>query len=268
MSIDTPEVKEKEVAGWPGWTKVQIGSSRRYISPGGTEISASRFLHLSQLYKGQKYIPESAIAEDLEKRPKSTGFFGSAAGNQNRKPKSEIKIEAETPKAMEYADLVEPEPRAKSHTGSRKHPRPSQIALAIGFKKLSLLITAVVIARLVNDDRAALSEEEATALGIALGNLLVDSDWNEKYGWLVAETGDWQMVGYVCFKWVFRMSEVLRDKADERKRHTQGRNPGNVPQGTESGAGGTGGGTPNGQYQFVPNSTTSPIGVTKFARTG
>lgn len=267
MSTDTPEVKEKEVNGWPGWKKIQIGTSRRYVSPGGVDISAARFMKLMQVYKGQKYIPESAILEDVERRPPYTspGFFSSSgekpkSSNQNQK----TKIADSVPEIKSFEELAEVEPRAKSYTGSKKHPRPSQIALSIGFKKLALLITAVVIARLLNDDRTALSEEEATALGIALGNLTVDSDWNEKYGWLVAETGDWQMVGYVLFKWLFRVSEVLKDKADERKRqHNQG-----VPTGANAGTGGTSGGATNGSYQFVPNRTTSPVGVTQFTRTG
>lgn len=271
MSIDTPEVKEKEVNGWPGWTKVQLGNSRRYISPGGVEISAARFLRLSTQYKGQKYIPESSLLEDLKahdpdytKNPK--GFMQSdGSPKPTTKPKAENqKRENQEPQTMDYAAIVEPEPRARSHTGSKKHPRPSQVALAIGFKKLALLITAVIIARMVNDDRAALSEEEATALGIALGNLLVDSDWNEKYGWLVAETGDWQMVGYIAFKWCSRMFDVMKDKADERKRQSNQ----SVPPGANAGAGAGGGGTTNGSYQFVPNRTTSPIGVTQFTRTG
>ncbi len=260
------EVTEREVKGWPGWTKVQIGQSRRYKSPGGVDISAARFMRLSTQYKSQGYIPESVIVDDTAKRPGSTspGFFASSGGKPSTNEKTGRDQTASEPVQREYTDLIEPEPRARSHTGSKKHPRPSQITLAIGFKKLALLLTAVVIARLLNDDRAALSEEEATALGIALGNLLVDSDWNEKYGWLVAETGDWQMVGYVLIKYLFRLSEVLKDKNDERKRQHPGDAYGQQQPGN---AAGNGTGSP-GQFQFVPNRTASPIGVTQPARTG
>ncbi len=274
MSTDTPEVKEKEVGGWPGWTKIQMGNSKRFVSPGGVEISAARFLRLATEHRGQKYIPESEILEDLKAhdpnyRNSPRGFMGAPfQTKQSTKPKVENpgveNPKPKEPKSMEYTDLIEPEPRARSHTGSKKHPRPSQVTLAIGFKKLALLLTAVVIARLLNDDRAALSEEEATALGIALGNLLVDSDWNEKYGWLVAETGDWQMVGYVLIKYLFRLSEVLKDKNDERKRQHSGNAYGQPASGN---AAGNGTGSP-GQFQFVPNRTASPIGVTQPARTG
>ena len=263
------EIREQEVKGWPGWTVIKIGTSRRYKSPGGVDISPRQFMKLIGLYRGQKYIPESVIVENEQKKPGSK--FHSLANSSTERTKSAEKgsglspdTERTEPKSMEYTDLIEPEPRARSHTGSKKHPRPSQVTLAIGFKKLALLVTAVVIARLLNDDRAALSEEEATALGIALGNLLVDSDWNEKYGWLVAETGDWQMVGYVLIKYLFRLSEVLKDKNDERKRQHPGNAYGQPASGNAAGNGAGQGG----QFQFVPNRTASPIGVTQPARTG
>jgi len=268
MSTDTPEVKEKEVAGWPGWTKVQLGSSRRYVSPGGVEISASRFLRLSQQYKGQKYIPESSLLEDLKlhdpdynKNPK--GFMGSVLSTKTRAKSKAGNQESENqePEAMEYGDLVKDlEPRTKSRTGSKKHPRPSQVALSIGFKQLTLLITAVIFANIMKDNRFAMSEQEATALGIALANLLEPTDWNEKYGWLVADTGDWQMIGYVLGGYIVRVYGAVKEKADARRAH------GGIHQPTSSGAGEPG--STNGQYQFVPHSRPSPVGVTQSTRNG
>lgn len=223
MADGDPEIKEHEVAGWPGWTKTVMNNSRRYTSPGGVDISAARFMKLTKKYQGQKYIPESVILEDLEKRPGTTapGFFKEVSS-----PKKKDEPPEDVPRQQEFAELaMDNESRSKPTSRRSKHPRPDAKMLAWGFKKLTLLITAGIIAKILQDDRAALSEEEATLFGISLGNLFEPTEWNDKFGWIIAETGDWQNIGYILFTYFYRMNDVFKDKAAARRAQKQG-----VPQ--------------------------------------
>lgn len=268
MSTDTLEIKEKEVEGWPGWTRVQMGTSRRYRSPGGVDISYARFLRLAGKYKDQGYIPENLILEDMKEhdpdyRKSPKGFMQlPGMGKPKKNPKVEIPNSeipnakfTDEPAAKELVDIIESEPRSRSRTGGKKHPRPTQAALSVGFKQLTLLLTAVVLANIMHDDRFAMSDQEATALAIAMANLLEPTEWNEKWGWIIADTGDWQMIGYILGGYIIRCYGALKERADAKQQ-----NAGGVHQGTSTGAGSA---QSNGQYSFVPNSATSPPGVAK-----
>lgn len=216
MADVDPEIKEHEVAGWPGWTKIVINNSRRYVSPGGTNISAARFMKLANLHKGEKYIPESEVPAPEPSR----SFFKNVSTPKKQEPPDDV------PRQQEFVELAtDNESRSKPTSRRTKHPRPDAKMLGFGFKKLVLLLTAGIFAKLMNDDRLALSEEESTILGVALGNLFEPTDWNDKYGWLVTETGDWQAVGYILWIYGHRVNEVLKERTAARRAQKQG-----VPQ--------------------------------------
>lgn len=207
----TDEVVEKPISDFPGWTKRQIGTSRRYISPGGLDISAARFMQLSTKYRGQSYIPESEV---LPKTPVTNKGFLSSKPNQSTKSKTENlvdqKIDQDIP---DYGDIVTEIKPSQSKTKSKsRHPRPTAAALAVGIKKMLLIITAGIVAKMLNDGRAAMTEQEATVLATALGNLLEPTKLNDEFGWIVAETGDWQAVGYILIVYLSRVSDVVKEK--------------------------------------------------------
>lgn len=219
MADEERDVTEHEVKDWPGWTKIQIGTSRLYVSPGGTQVSAWQFMQLSRKYKSQGYIPESEIRPYNPDTSKTKGFVQNITS-----PKKKNDPPDDVPRQQGIGEIIEDnESRTKPTSRRSKHPRPDSATLAIGFKKLALLITSGVIASMIlHDDRAALSDEEATALGIALGNLIEPTELNEKFGWLVAETGDWQMVGYIAVKYFGRVNAVLKEQAAARRAQRQG----------------------------------------------
>ncbi len=46
----------------------------------------------------------------------------------------------------------------------------------------------------------------------ALGNLLEPTVFNTNYGWMIAETGDYQAIGYVLIMYVSRINDIVQDK--------------------------------------------------------
>ena len=77
------------------------------------------------------------------------------------------------------------------------HPRATEAGLGEGIRKLLLLITTLVVAKILNDERAIMSNQEAMILGNALGNMLEPTKFNDQWGWIIADTGDYQAIGYV-----------------------------------------------------------------------
>lgn len=202
------EVVEKPISDFPGWIKLQLGSSRRYRSPGGLEISAARFMQLSSKYRGQSYIPESEVLPPASS-PKR-GFISSPSSVKT-KTKSDDEVDQNT--ALDYGEIATDIKPTQHKTSSKsKHPRASAAALALGFKKLLMIITAGIVAKLLNDGRGAMTEQEATVLGTALGNLLEPTRLNDEFGWLIAETGDWQAVGYILMTYLSRVNDVIQEK--------------------------------------------------------
>ncbi len=113
----------------------------------------------------------------------------------------------------QIATETKPRPR----DGRSSHKKPSAAALSIGIKKLALLITQAIVFRILwEDERVKMTEQEATMLGIALGNLLEPTKFNEEWGWIISETGDWQTLGYVLFMYVSRVGDVVREKRQSR----------------------------------------------------
>lgn len=264
MSIDfESEVKEKEVPDWPGWKKLQLGGSRRYVSPGGVEVSASRFMDLAKKYAGQKYIPESDILPPTKQEKSKPSFFTSASsglGSASQTPTKPTKTTDQPSSYSEIATSVKPSSRPLT-----KHKKPNAIALAIGFKMLFLLITTGIIVRLLQDERAAMTEQEATVLGNALGNLLQDTGWNENWGWLVAETGDWQAIGYVAVTYAGRLGDIIMEKKarEQSTRPVQQNVPGPTGAGVNAGTS-----QPSSNGHAVPGASLpyTPSGVRGFTR--
>lgn len=224
MSVDGTDIVEREVKGWPGWTKVQMGGSRRYKSPGGIDISPYQFMRLVADYKSQGYIPENVIQpDDGRTNAKAKPFMKTASPSKKKQESLD-----DVPRQQTIEEIVADNElhTGKTTIGGKKHPRPTQAALAIGFKNVLLLITAYIIAGMVvHDDRAALSEQEASVLGIVFANLFKDTDWNERYGWVIADTGDWQALGVVLFQYISRLNDIRVERVQQTKAQKQG-----VPQ--------------------------------------
>jgi hypothetical protein len=241
-----PEIKEKPVEGWPGWTKLQLGASRRYVSPGGVEISARRFMELASKYNGMSMIPEADILPPpILRQPPPQGFFNSnppkTPSNQKPgpKPKSDQILGSE-PNQNDYVESIQDVAPHKATRSKSKHPRASAQALGVGIRKLLLLITTLIVAKILNDERACMTDKEASLLGAALGNLLEPTKFNEQFGWMIADTGDYQAIGYVLIMYGSRINDIVQEKRQhEQQRPTAGPSTGqSTPGGNQSGSNG------------------------------
>ncbi len=71
---DDEDIKVKDVDGFPGWRLVADGTNRRYVSPGGKNISRSRFDKLrKRATKEGRQILEREVEDSHEYVPPSQG---------------------------------------------------------------------------------------------------------------------------------------------------------------------------------------------------
>jgi hypothetical protein len=113
---------------------------------------------------------------------------------------------------IEMVPGVSETPKGKRYDRRTKHPRASAQALGQGIRKLLLLITTLIVAKILNDERAAMTDKEASILGSALGNLLEPTPFNDQFGWLIADTGDYQAIGYVLIMYGSRINDIVQER--------------------------------------------------------
>lgn len=247
---------EKEVPGYPGWIKLQKGGSRRYVSPGGAEISANAFMRLQKDYGFGNDIPESAVAATfITKRP--ARFFGTtdsrpSSPNQNQN-QHEVVLE------MDNA-MPDPKPRPGKSHGTKASPKELSDGIYI-----TLSIVTAIVSLLLQTPDLAMTEPEAKNIAIPAGNLMSNSKLNEKFGRIIADSGDWQMLGYALFLYASRVTETMQQKGlfNVKRRepggHAPSASPGSTGNAPEPSASSNGNGY-NGAY--LPSSHTSLRGFT------
>jgi hypothetical protein len=152
-------------------------------------------------------------------------------------------------------------PRGRSTDKRYKHPRATKEGLGLGIKKLLLLITVLGVAKVLNDDRAAMTEQEATILGMALGSLLEPTHFNEEWGWVIAETGDWQAIGYVLIMYVSRINDIVQDKRRAAAGGQQARYSDQAPSAPASSQNGAVRNTAPGAFMPMNPNLKSPPGI-------
>lgn len=207
MAVNDPsEIKEKDVAGYPGWKKLQMGTSRRYISPGGVEISARRFMELSSKYKNS-FIPESDILPSIGRKP----FISDVSSTKSPKNQHSHGPDLTDPGLSDQSlsELNLPEP--KSHTTK---PRPGVATakeLADGVY-ITLSIVSSIVALLTKTPDLQMQDMEAKNIAIPAGNLIEPTDLNKRFGRMIAESGDWQLLGYAIWLYISRVTDVVKEK--------------------------------------------------------
>lgn len=253
--MNTKAVVEKEVPGYPGWIKLQKGGSRRYISPGGAEISATAFMKLQGQFGFGNDIPESAVAATFQKREPRSFLQPLPSkpnlGNQNQSPPDSV------------SEIIPDMPDAKVRPGKSSGSKASPAELSNGIY-ITLSIVTAIVALLTQAPELSMTEQEAKNISIPAANLMAQSKLNEKFGRLIADSGDWQLLGYSLFLYGSRVMETmkLRGALNFGKRTTTG---GNATQ--------TGGGVqPGNPSEPAPVSTNGyngaamPISTTGLGR--
>jgi hypothetical protein len=246
---------ENAVVNNPGWTRIKDGGTTYYRSPDGTEISNHQYYKLLKTYPAGTPIPESELgiasgintaSESLKSKP---AFIpGSAAPKQVSHPDpgaqrlaaAQVQVEEPEEEPTSFRDNIRefgsitgidgkknPKGTKTDRRYKQPHPRATAQGLGQGIRKLLLLITTLVIAKILNDERAAMTEQEASILGAALGNMLEPTQFNTNYGWLIAETGDYQAILYVAIMYGSRINDIVQEKRARAQQQTA--NPGNMP---------------------------------------
>jgi hypothetical protein len=208
--MGNPQVQGGEVKGWPGWTKLQMGGSRRYRSPGGIEISADRFAKLVLKYKGQAFVPESDVLPPNERnRP---AFFTSTTRtkttNQEKATSNQKGVDQPKPNVSDgVIDLPDATPRP----GRARGPKASAKELTDGIH-ITLSIVTSIVAMFVKESALAMTPQDATNIAIPMANLLYNSPLNDRFGRMIADSGDWQLLGYAIFVYLGRVSDSISQR--------------------------------------------------------
>lgn len=205
------EVKEKEVNGFPGWIKKQIGNSRWYIAPSGVQLTAYQFGKLALEYPGG-VIPEHVIFQ-LTSAKKPNGFFSSKSSRLtgqvvdqpfSTKAPSDQNQPGE-PGLVDILQMPDPKPHAGRSVGNRASPKELSDGLYI-----SISIATAIVALLLREPTLAASDLEAKNISVPAANLLAKSQLNERFGRLIAESGDWQLLGYAIYLYGSRCIDVVQ----------------------------------------------------------
>lgn len=215
-------IKEFDVTGFPGWKRLEIGSNRRWRSPGGIEISNSQFVKLRKLH-ADGVIPESELVSTGSTVMTSLRSAASAAKsfiadvstpapqvvqttdrpnigktqppNAHPAPHPQPTIPTDEDVVTEFSL---PEPKVHAQRGRPTGNKATEKELADGIY-VSLAIITSVIALLIQVPEAAMTDQEAKTISIPAANLLAKSKLNERFGRLIAGSGDWQMLGYALY---------------------------------------------------------------------
>jgi hypothetical protein len=232
-------VSETEAEDYPGWVRIDIkspnGSNRKYRSPGGIEITANRFTVLRNKYKGQKFIPEEDVLVPKKAPPV---FFTRPSTKQPPRQPSPPQPRT-TPKPSEQLldngplDIPEARPRpGKAQQGKATAKELSESFIT------TLLIATSLVALITQFPELAMQEVEAKSIAIPLANILERSTINERFGKLIASSGDYQMLGYGLFLYLERMSGAVQARRQQNAQ--QPRPPQQAPAAQQPEPGGTG----------------------------
>jgi hypothetical protein len=151
-------------------------------------------------YKGQSFIPESDVlpkstpARPSFLPPKTSTVTGQSSGS-TKEPDS----------SQEHIDL----PTAKPRTGSKPQGgRASARELSDSFQT-TLLIATSLVALLLKFPDLGMTESESKGIAIPLANILEKSRLNERFGRMIANSGDYQLLGYALYLYLDRVTTAI-----------------------------------------------------------
>lgn len=165
----------------------------------------------------------------------------------------------------EPADLGLPE--AKIKTSRPSAGKASSKELSIAFQT-NLLIVTSMLALLVSFPDIAMSEMEAQTIAIPAANLFESTDMNRRIGKMIAGSGDYSLLGYAIYLYLFRVVAAQRER-NPRVRHQKATSPqpaatgGAIPTPISAAYGGVGAtGTVAANGASMPNRPTGIRGFT------
>ena len=220
------QVSEAEVGEWPGWIRVTVkkpdGSTNvRYRSPGGIEVSDNRFSVLKHKFRGQKFIPEEQIVDKTRNPPVFFTRPSTSPPPKQAQSSSTRPVQKPSESVQDEGPLDIPE--AKPRPGKAQQGKATARELSDSFIT-TLLIATSLVALITQFPDLAMREVEAKSIAIPLANILERSQINERFGKLIASSGDYQMLGYGLFLYLERVAgavQVRREQVANTRRPPQ-----------------------------------------------
>jgi hypothetical protein len=232
-------------------------TKRNYRSPGGVVISNYEWGKKSAKYRSQGYIPENdltpigtsnsgpallpsraaskrvvegtispppnqsiPVSPDEEQLQQQQFFTSQQTAYQDvgRKAQPSQRPPASPPREDipdEEPVFIAPDPKldtSKGRAGNKATPKELADGLYI-----SLTIVTSIVALIVGAPEINMTDMEAKAIAIPAANLIARSKLNERFGRMIAESGDWQLLGYAIWMYFSRVTEVIRAKNAQRQ---------------------------------------------------
>jgi hypothetical protein len=135
-------------------------------------------------------------------------------------------------------NIINIEPKVRTSQGGR--PPTTPVAKAARARRatakelsngiyISLAITTSIVAMLTQFNDLAMTEMEAKSIAIPLGNILEPTKINERFGRWLADSGDYQLLGYALFIYISRVRDHVQARGtgffNNKKRQQQQQQP-------------------------------------------
>lgn len=251
----------KDAPDRDGWM-ISTDGRKRYLSPGGKEISYYQYRKLNDRYKDQD-IPEHAIdaasgisatltalkssppktfmqpksapgvatapsvspLEELlqQQHVRTTSQAGVDIGRQappSQRPPVLPQPELQMDDADQVREFKAPTPKPDAARGRPSANRATPREISDGLY-ISITIATSIVAILLREPVVAMTDLEAKGISIPAANLLAKSKLNERFGRMIAESGDWQLLGYAIWMYSSRVWDIQQAKVSNRQRPQQ-----------------------------------------------
>lgn len=164
-----------------GYAKTYDGRVWRYRAPDGTLLTTSRY---KQMIKDGIIVQGSIIKEP--------------------------EIEPVEPESDDTPWMPEPKPKASRPSGANSQKANAK-ELALAFD-VNLSIITSILALVTSIPELEMTNEESTNISTAAANIFESSELNKKMGKLIANSGDYSMLGYALYLYIHRVMLSMRER--------------------------------------------------------
>jgi len=126
-----------------------------------------------------------------------------------------------------------PEPKSKSTRASAGKATSKELALAF---ETNFLILTSIVALFTGLPEVGMSAEEAKSIAIPAANIFESSDLNKQIGKTIANSGDYSLLGYALYLYLFRVVTTHRSKLNVQSQRPAAQAPEQGPATNGAGA--------------------------------
>lgn len=199
-----------------GWSRYKVGGATRYLhDSSGMSVSNYTFMQLKKKYGTD--IPLEAV-EEAQKKP-DPRYFGVNASRATRAqrlnvPQKEKKF-ATPDEEYEEEPIVQlnmPEPKLNSNRGGRPSGNSATTKELEAAFKINMIIVTSICSLLTGIPDIEMTQAEANAIAIPAANLFEKTDFNKRFGRMLAGSGDYSLLGYALYLYVHRVSLAINQR--------------------------------------------------------